>query len=796
MKIKANPIRMMMAGLVAMAGVATFSIDSAYAATQAQTQAQPQAQPDVQAQLAQQGLRIARIAVIGNERIEADTIATYLTIGVGEPFDAERIDQSLKTLFGTGLFSDVVIERDGQTMLIRVVENPVINRVIFEGNSRLKQDKLLEEVQLRPRMIYTRARVRQDTKRIMDLYRKSGRFAAVVEPKIIQLEQNRVNLIFEISEGPKSRISRINFIGNEIYNDRELRNELYSRESRWWRILSSNDTYDPDRLGGDREVLRNFYFQHGYADFRIISAVAELTPDQKDFFVTFVVEEGEVYKFGDIKVESDIPELTPAFMRGFAQVAKDQIYNAKAIEDSVESMSQIGGVLGYAFLDVQPDIKKAENGENVLDVTFRIAEAPKTYVEKIVLNGNVRTRDNVIRREFRLAEGDSFNSIKIRRSESRLNGLGFFKEVTFEEVPGSGPDRVIIDVTVEEQATGQLELGGGFSSLDNFFLNFTIAETNLFGRGQQLRLSTLLSGRQKTINLSFTEPYLLGTNIGGGADIFRSDFDYIRESGYRTVSTGGSLRIGFPLSEYIQTGLRYTLRNDDVTVGGSLNSPFLADSQGNSLTSLVGYTLRYDTVDNFLYPSRGTRMTFSQDFAGLGGSIRYLKSNFNYDFYSPLPFGFIYHLGAEGGYVHGLGQNVRINDRFFLGGPQMRGFETSGLGPRDRNTNYAIGGNLFYVASTGFQIPMGAAASEMGLQVHAFVDVGAVAGVDLKDYDINGNPIDNSSIFSNGSPRVSVGVGVGWDSPFGPFRIDMAQVIVKQPYDRTEFLQFNIGTRF
>ncbi len=740
-------------------------------------------------------LRIARVAVIGNERIEANTIATYLTVGIGDPFNPEEIDNSLKTLFATGLFSDVVIERDGNTLLIRVTENPIINRVIFEGNSRLKRDKLLEEVQLRPRMIYTRARVRQDTKRIMDLYRKSGRFAAVVEPKIIQLEQNRVNLVFEISEGPKSRISRINFIGNEIFSDRVLRGELFTKESRWWKILSSNDTYDPDRMGGDREVLRQYYLQNGYADFRIVSAVAELTPDQQDFFVTFVVEEGEIFTFGELKVESDIPELNPAFMHGFIQMLPGDTYNAKRIEDTIESMSQIGGVLGYAFLDVNANFERTP-GKNELNITFKINEAPKTYVEKIVLNGNVRTRDHVIRREFRLAEGDSFNTLKVRRSETRLRGLGFFKEVTLEEVQGSGSDRVIIDVTVEEQATGQLELGGGFSSLDNFFVNFTIAETNLFGKGQQLRLSTLLSGRQKTVNLSFTEPYLFGSNIGGGIDLFRSDFDYIRESGYRTVSTGTSFRVGFPLSEYIQTGLRYTIRNDDVTVGSSLNSPFLRDSQGSSVTSLVGYTLRYDTVDNYMYPSRGTRMTFSQDFAGIGGSIRYLKSNFNYDFYKPLPLGFIYHLGAEGGYVYGLGQEVRINDRFFLGGPQMRGFQTSGLGPRDTSTNYAIGGNIFYVASTGFQIPVGSAASEMGLQVHTFLDVGSLAGVDLKAFDDNGIPIDNSTVFSNGSPRISVGVGVGWDSPFGPFRIDMAQVISKQPFDRTEFLQFNIGTRF
>jgi outer membrane protein insertion porin family len=745
------------------------------------------------AQTAQE--RIGRVAVVGNERIEASTIATYLSVRIGDPFDPALIDQSLKTLFATGLFADVVIEKDKSTLLIRVTENPIINRVLFEGNSRLKRDDLLEEVQLRPRMIYTRARVRADVQRIIELYRTKGRFAAIVDPKIIQLDQNRVNLIFEISEGPKSRISRVSFIGNKVYSDKELRSEMITKESRWWKILTSNDTYDPDRLAYDRELLRQFYLQRGHADFRVVSSVAELTQDQKDFFITMVMEEGDIYKFGKVDVISDIAELRPSFMKNFVAMTEGGIYNAKLIESTIESMTSIAGMVGYAFLDVSPQINRNRE-ERTLDITFKINEAPRTYVERINVTGNVRTLDKVIRREFRLAEGDAFNSGHVQRSETRLNQLGFFKAVELEQVQGSGPDKVILDVTVEEQPTGEMELGGGFSSLDNFFVSFSIAERNLFGKGQSMRLSVMLSGRQKQTQLSFTEPYLFGSNIAGGIDLFRTEYDSRNESGFSTTSIGTSLRAGLRISEYIQMGVRYSLREDEVNVGGFIVSPFILASVGTYINSSVGYTLAYDSVDNYMYPSRGHRVTFGQDFAGLGGDIKYLRTNTKYDYYKSLWGGFIFHLGAEAAYIDGLGDNVRLNDRFFLGGPKMRGFGTVGLGPRDIRTGDYLGGNIMYVGSAGFNIPMGNAAKEMGLRISTFIDVGSLSAPDMPLFDINGNPLDNSGLFDNGSPRVSVGVGVSWDSPFGPFRIDLAKAIVKQPWDKTEFLQFNVGTTF
>ena len=738
---------------------------------------------------------IERIAVIGNQRIEPVTVASYLTVRIGDPFDPVALDRSLKLLFSTGLFADVVMERDGNTLIVRVVENPIINRVVFEGNRRLDREDLLEEVLLKPRMIYTRARVRADVQRIIEAYRTSGRFAAVVEPKIIERSQNRIDLVFEITEGPRSRVSRINIIGNKRFSDKNLRGEMATKEARWWKIFSGNDTYDPDRLAFDRELLRQYYLSEGYADFRIVSAVAELTADQKDFFITYVLEEGEVYTFGELSVVSDIRELDAGLFRIFIRAVEGETYDASAIESSIENMTSVAGILGYAFLDVRPSISRdVEN--RTLSIEFRIMEAPRTYVERIEISGNIRTLDRVIRREFRLAEGDAFNSAKITRSETRLRALGFFREVTIEERPGTVEGRVILDVTVEEQATGELALGVGFSSVENFLLDFSIRERNLLGKGQELRLSATLSSLRKQIDLGITEPYFLGRPLAAGLDLFRTEFNNSLNSSFSTTSTGLSVRTAFPVHEYVQIGLRYTLRQDVVNIAGLVVSPFILSSLGSNTTSSIGYTVAYDTVNNFLRPSRGNRLVFSQDYAGLGGNINYVRTSLQYDYYRPIIGEWIFHIGAESGVIEGFGQNVRINDRFFLGGPRIRGFRTAGLGPVDTRTGDKLGGNLYYVASVGVAVPLGAAASELGVQITAFVDVGALAKLDLIQFDNNGNPIDNSTIFSNGGPRVSAGIGIIWDSPFGPFRIDLAKVIRKQPFDETEFLQFNIGTRF
>lgn len=740
--------------------------------------------------------RIERIAVIGNERIEPATISSYLSVQPGSPFEPAMIDRSLKTLFETGLFSDVVMERDGNTLLIRVIENPIINRVVFEGNRRLKRDKLLEEVQLRPRMIFTRAKVSADVGRIIELYRRSGRFAAVVEPKIIQLDQNRVDLVFEITEGPKSRVSRVNFIGNQVFSDNKLRKVMATKESRWWKIFGSDDTYDPDRMAYDRELIRQHYLQNGYADFRIVASVAELTPDLNDFFMTFTVEEGELYTFGKIEVESQIKDLKADIMKIFVTAKEGETYNAKEIENSIDSITNMGGILGFAFLDIEPIMQRNKDART-LDIKFVINQSRRTYIERINITGNVRTLDRVIRREVRLVEGDAFNSIKVNRSESRLKSLGFFKEVDIEQTEGSKPDRVILDMTVQEQPTGEFQFGGGFSSYEKFMLNISMSERNLRGRGQNGTISFTYSRLRKQLQLSFTEPYFMDKQISAGFDLYRSQSSSYIRSSYSTDSTGVGFRLGFAVSEYIFAQVRYSLRADNVKMSNvNINSPYLMDSLGKYTTSSIGYSLGHDSLNDYLKPTDGQRVTLSQEVAGLGGNVRFIKSTFEYDRFQDVYKGFIFHLGAEAGHIMGLGQDVRINNRFFLGNPRFRGFSAAGVGPKDIRSNNFMGGNLYYVGTAEMFLPLGRAVDEMGVKFSIFTDVGALAKPDMREFDINGNPIDNSYIISNGAPRMTAGVGVTWDSPFGPFRIDMAKAIMKQPTDRTEFLQFNIGTMF
>lgn len=809
------------------------------------------------------------ITVQGNQRIEADTVRSYVGLVPGAAYDQDTIDGAFKRLFATGLFADVVIRVRAGDVVVSVVENPIINRVVYEGNKALDNDELSEEVRLRPRTVYTRSRVRADVQRIVELYRNKGRFGAVIEPKVIELPQNRVDLIFEISEGEKTGIRSVNFLGNRKFSDGDLRDEIATKEKRWWKFFGSNDTYDPDRLAYDREVLRQFYLTEGYADFRVISAVAELTPDRKDFFLTFTVEEGEVYDFGDVLVESDIRDLKPEVLERLVPMETGDRYNARLIEDTIESMTNAAGLFGYAFVDIRPRIQR-DKQNRVMNITFQVLEAPRVYVERININGNVRTKEDVVRREFRLQEGDPFNLSRVERSKQRIQSLGFFQEeLEIEQLPGSTPDKVVLEVNVEERATGSLSLGAGFSSFENFLFDFRIQQRNFLGRGQNLSVGLTLSSRRTQIDLGFTEPYFLGRNLSAGFNLFRSDLDNQIESSFQQSTTGLSLQASSLLTEYLSFGLRYTLRVDDVSVPESFLEPididfdgletdengflidrtipgneglpagsftaditrpgvsaFVIDAIGRQLTSSIGYSLVYNSLNNAIRPSKGQRAVLSMDFAGVGGDDRYIRARLDYDYYKSLFAGFILRIGAEGGVIQGLGRTVQVNDRFFLGGPRIRGFRIRGIGPRDvasttgQRGGDAIGGNKYYLGGAELEFPLGEAARELGLRASAFVDIGSVWGIDQDQ-----NLIDRTTVFGQStiagnspSPRISVGVGVSWNSPFGPFRIDFAKAIKKQSnatftsdvidpntgefvsvfrdVDQTETLQFNVGTQF
>ena len=728
--------------------------------------------------------RIAAIQIEGNQRIEPDTVRSYIRIGVGDRFDSALINTSLKSLFATGLFADVSIRRAGADLVVNVVENPIVNQLAFEGNRRIEDETLEAEVQLRPRVVYTRTRVRNDVQRVLQIYRRGGRFAATIEPKIIQLPQNRVDVVFEIAEGPVTKVEKITVIGNKRFPDGRLRTELATKEDRWYRLFSGNDTYDPDRLSFDRELLRRFYLSKGYADFRVVSGVAELAPDRSGFFVTFTVDEGEIYQFGEIDVRSELRDLPREQLLQFVKTATNENYNADQVEDTIQDLTFEVGKLGYAFIDIKPEIKR-DRDKRIIDVTYVIDEGPRVYVERIQIAGNVRTLDRVIRREFELNEGDAYNTAKIRKSRRNIRGLGFFDKVDIREEQGSTPDRTNVLVDVEERSTGELTIGFGFSTSDSVLGDVSIRERNLLGRGQDLRLGLSVSNVRQQVDLSFTEPYFLGRNLVAGFDIFKIQRDLQSESSFDEDNIGFSLRAGFPIAENLRQSVRYTLRKESIENVGVNASRFIRDQVGARTISSVGYTLTYDRRDDKLDPTTGYVIVFGQDFAGLLGSVRFLKTSLDYAYHFPVAEQWVAKFAISQGYIVGIGQDTSIGDRFFVGGTNFRGFQTAGIGPRDLTTDDALGGNVYYVGTAELSFPLGLP-NEFGILGRVFSEVGSLAQIDSA----------GPGLVDKGSARLASGVGVSWRSPFGPIRVDFAVPLLKEDFDQEEAFRFSFGTRF
>jgi len=727
---------------------------------------------------------INEVLVEGNERIEADTVRSYLAVSEGDAFDAREINVSLKSLFATGLFADVTIRREGRALIVRVVENPIINRVAFEGNQRIDDDALEVETQLRARVVYTRTRVQSDVQRLIEIYRRSGRFAARIEPKIIQLAQNRVDLIFEIEEGPLTGIRRISFIGNKRFGDGELRDEIRTRETAWWRFLTSDDTYDPDRLTFDRELLRKFYLAKGYADFRVISAVAELTRDRKDFYVTFTIDEGERYRFGVLSVNSRLRDLNAASLLPVLTTVSDEWYDADEVENTIQALTDSVGNLGYAFVDIRPKIKR-DREQRLIDVSYEIDEGPRVYVQRIDIVGNVRTLDKVIRREFRLVEGDAFNAAKIRRSRQNIRNLGLFEAVEVDTEQGDQPDQSILTVAVAEKSTGELSFGAGISSLDGLLGDISIRERNLLGRGQDLRLGLTFSARRQDIDLSFTEPYFLDRDIAAGFDVFSKSANFQEESSFDQDTLGASLRTNYTVAEDLRHGVKYTLRQDKISDVDDNASRFIREQEGTSTTSSLGHSLTYDKRDSRIKPTEGYLILFGQEFAGLGGDVYYLKHTLTYTYHWPLWSDWVANARLKEGYIFGLNEDVRLKDRFFLGGSSLRGFEPGGVGPRDRITDDSLGGNVFYAATAELTVPLNIT-KDFDVDGALFSDLGSLSSIDDSSADI----------LDTGATRASIGVGVAYLSPFGPIRLDYARAVIKEDFDRTENFRFSFGARF
>lgn len=750
---------------------------------------------------------IERINVVGAERIETATVLSYLPLQVGDTVDSAKIDLALKALFRTDLFADVRIGFDAGTLTIAVVENPIINRVIFEGNSGLKEDKLRDEVSVRPRGIFTRAKAQSDVQRIVELYRRSGRISATVTPQIIELPQKRVDLIFKIDEGPKSGILSVNVLGNKAFSDSDLRDVIVTKQSRWYRILSSsNSNYDPDRIEYDKEQLRKHYRNRGYYDFRVASAIAELATDKNGFAVTYTLDEGPQYRFGKVAVETELAKLDKNVLRALVPFRSGQIYQDEKIEQATDALTFAAGAAGFAFVDVRPRYTP-DREKGVVDVTFDVREGPRVYVDRIDIIGNTRTLDYVIRREMNVAEGDAYNRALVDRSKTQIQGLGFFKNVDITETPSGAPDRTNLQVKVEEQPTGELSFSAGYSSIDKLVLDLGISERNFRGRGEDLRARVSVGSLRKQVDLSFTQPRFMQRDMQAGIDAYYYVYDLTSFSAYKNSSIGSNIRLGFPLSLQSYGSLRYTLRSDKVEIDSSLcdaTNPIVSTSLcaqvGTFVTSSIGYGLRLDRRNNLVRPTRGYYAQMNQDFAGLGG-IKYIRTEGEAGWYYGFNADFILSVTGSAGYVAGWGgDTVRINDRFYKGGDDFRGFEIAGIGPRDLNLGRtdALGGKIYAISTVELTVPT-FLPEQYGIKAALFTDVGTLGKLDSVNklkLDETGAIVRDPLIRDNLGLRASAGVSVFWRSPMGPIRLDFSRVLRKESYDRTELFRFSTSTRF
>ncbi|MFT4077218.1 MAG: outer membrane protein assembly factor BamA [Asticcacaulis sp.] len=767
------------------------------AAAPAAGEAAPDAPQAEQQAAPEQTAYVDHIVISGNERIDSQTIISYLPFQPGVTVDSQLIDLAVKTLYRTDLFSDVQIAMNGNEMVVTVVESPIINQVVFEGNHAMTKDKLRDEVQIRPRGVFTKAKVQEDVQRIIELYRKGGRIAATVTPKIVELPQKRVDLIFEINEGPKTGVSTVNFIGNHAIPDSELQGVVVTKKSLWWKFFSSNDNYDPDRMDYDREQLRKYYTNRGYYDFRVISAVAELTPDRKDFAISYTLDEGEKYNFGRITIKTDNDKLKAENLQRAISIRPGQLYESDRVQKAVDDLTFAAGAAGYAFVDIRPSEEPDPNTHNV-NLVFNVHEGARVYIDKINIVGNTQTLDKVIRRQMLVSEGDAYNKALIERSKMYVRGMGYFKQddtgVAITEKPSNVPGKTNIEVAVQEQPTGELSFGAGFSSVQKFILDISIAQQNFRGTGQQVRARVQTGSIQKTIDFSFTEPHFMDRDVSAGFSLFKSSYEYSGVD-YSTDSWGGGLNLGYSLNGFSSLRLRYNFRSDDITYSSSSDCNGLLYSCGTGITSSVGYSLAFDRRNDYVQATRGWSFTLRQDFAGLGGDVKYVSTELEGHWYHGFKKDMILHLAGTAGSITPLaGDAVRINDRFFKGGDSMRGFEYAGMGPRDTSSGYALGGQNYAILSTELGIPNGLP-DQYGLKTALFLDLGTLGGVDDRlKVDSSGQP--DTSIVDDMSLRASAGITIRWKSPMGPVQFDLSQVLSKESYDKVENFRFSQSTQF
>lgn len=748
---------------------------------------------------------ITRIVVEGNRRIEAETVLSYMQISPGDAYDEGKVDDSIKALFQTGLFADVQIDRRGSELVVTVEENPMINRVNFEGNSEIKDRDLVKEVELHERMMLTRSKVVSDVQRIIALYRRSGYYSVRVSPKLIRLPENRVDLVFEIDEGAETTIRTIRFVGNKAFSESDLRSVIGTAEHSWWNIFSRSDTYDPDRVEYDKELLRRYYLKNGFADVRVVSAEATMTADGEQFELTYTVEEGERYSVADVAVNVGNQTLDADGLRSGIKTGVGDFYDASLVDKSVENLTLEASRQGYVFAKVNPEIQRNE-GQASLNIIYNIVEGPRTYIERIDIVGNTRTEDRVIRRELRLFEGDAFNRILVERARRRLTSLDFFEKIEFREDPGSAPDRIVLVVDVKEKSTGSVSFSVGYSTAEAVVGSVSLQERNFLGKGQNVRLNTTLSFKRQSIDIGFTEPYFMGMPISAGFDIFATASDNQATSSYNSQQVGGALRTGFALDEYSSLNFKYGLAWREVSgVDESDATPAVIDMQGKTFKSSLGATYTWDNLDSPVKPTNGFRGQLDGEVAGLGGDVYYGRIEAHGWYFMPVySESIVLKVEGNAGHIQGFnGRDVPLQDRFFKGVDTFRGFAASGVGPHqignDGNQD-AIGGTTYAIGTVELNFPVGLPA-EWGIEGAVFSDFGTVFGAPENTFadgagSCNTGTGQACTVFDTAALRASIGAGIIWQSPFGPLRFEMNYPILKEKYDDTEWFRFSVGTRF
>jgi outer membrane protein insertion porin family len=754
------------------------------------------------------------ITVEGNRRVEAETVRSYFHARPGKRLDAGEIDAALKALYASGLFADVRIRQADGRVIVTVVEAPVINKIAFEGNKHVKDDQLKNEIQSKPRGTFSRAMVQADVQRIVEAYRHAGRYDVRVEPKIITLAKNRVDLVFEISDGARTAVREIVFVGNRRFSARQLRDTIKISESNIISYLKSSDVYDSDRVEADRDLLRRYYLKHGYADVRILSALGEFDPAKKGFVVTFTIDEGEPYRFGTVDIQSNVRDVDPASLRARLRTRAGESYDAEAVDKTVEEMAVEVSKRGYAFAQVHPRVEQNSQAR-VINLVYAIDEGPRAYIERINIRGNARTRDNVIRREFDIAEGDAYNKVLIDRAERRLKNLNFFKSVKIDKEPGSAPDRVVLNVNVEEQLTGDFSISGGYSTVDGLIAEVSVGERNLMGTGRAVKASVTYGQYVKAASVGYVEPYFLGTRASASVDVFGKQSIANSYQSYGTETYGASFGVGLPLTENVGTAWRYSLYNQSLSLTPALLGCYPLDNpppgctntgaaslpvrqaavNGPAWVSSIGNTVAYDSRDNRKSAHSGVYAEVKQDLAGVGGDEKFIRTTGDVRYYREVAPDVVAMGRVQGGYATGLdGQQVPFMNSFF-GGPQMvRGFAPNGFGPRDLTpgtTMDNIGGTKYFVTTAEAQTPVPFVPSEFGLKFAAFGDAGTVYRYGGPTYF----PKFGQSVQVADSTfiRSSVGAGLVWDSPLGPLRVDYAFPLTKTPYDVVQPLHFGVG---